>query len=143
MKKARLACVGLLSVVMLSSCSAVAPVKVAMGDQCFRCRRPILSERVATESIDTNGFVSKFRGPGCMAKYLVAHPDQKATLFVTDFATGKMVPPEAAFYVREVVDRNTGETDYRAYRDQAEANHAAAELQAKYVRWNEVLDKAH
>jgi hypothetical protein len=96
MKNARSA-FGVLSVVILTSCSSVAPVKIAMGDQCFRCRRTILNERVATESIDTNGFVSKFRGPGCMAKYIVSHPDQKATLFVTDFTTGKMAAPDAAF----------------------------------------------
>jgi copper chaperone NosL len=142
MKNARSA-VGLLAVVMLTSCSTVAPVKIAMGDQCFRCRRTILSERVAAESIDTNGFVSKFRGPGCMATYIAAHRDQKATLFVTDFATGKMVAPDVAFYVPEIVDRNTGETDYRAFRDQADANRAASELKATYVRWTDVLDTAH
>jgi hypothetical protein len=142
MTAARTACLGLVSVVMLS-CSSVAPVKIAAGDQCFRCRRPIRSERVAAESIDTNGFVSKFRGPGCMAKYVAAHPEQKASLFVTDYTSGKFVAPDTAFYVREVVDVNTGETDYRAFRDQGEANRAASELHAQYVRWNDVLAQAH
>jgi copper chaperone NosL len=142
MNTARIACLGLASVLMLS-CSSVAPVKVAVGDQCFRCRRTIFNERVAAETIATNGFVSKYRGPGCMAKYLVAHPDEKATIYVTDYTTGKMIPFDTAFYVKEVVDRNTGETDYRAYKEQAHANLAAAELHAQYVRWNDVLAEAH
>lgn len=142
MNAMKTACAGLLSLTLVS-CGAVMPVKVAMGDQCFRCRRTIINERVATETIDTNGFVSKFRGPGCMAKYLTTHPDQKATVFVTDYASGKMVAPDTAFYVAEVVDRNTNETDYRAYRNQADANTAASELNTTYVRWTDVLDKAH
>jgi hypothetical protein len=142
MNAARMACLGAVSLVMLS-CSSVAPVKVAVGDQCFRCRRTIFNERVAAETIDTNGFVSKYRGPGCMAKYLVGHPDQKATIYVTDYSTGKMFAHDTAFYVPEVVDRNTGETDYRAYREQSAANKAAAELHTQYVRWGEVLEQAH
>lgn len=142
MNAARMAIFGVVSLAMLS-CSSVAPVKIAVGDQCFRCRRTIFNERVATETIATNGFVSKYRGPGCMAKYLVAHPDEKATIFVTDYSTGKMIPHDVAFYVKEVVDRNTGETDYRAYKEQTQANLAASELKTQYVRWAEVLEQAH
>jgi len=142
MMRVRTGSIGLLSVFLLS-CSSVAPVKIALGDQCFRCRRPIHNERVATETIDTNGFVSKYRGPACMAKYLVSHPDQKATVYVTDYATGKFIAPDVAFYVPEVTDTNTGELEYRAYKAQTDANQAAAQLKAKYVRWNDVLDRAH
>ena len=142
MNAARMACLGVVSLVLLS-CSSVAPVKVSVGDQCFRCRRTIFNERVATETIASNGFVSKYRGPGCMAKYLVAHPDEKATVYVTDYPTGKMIPHDVAFYVPEIVDPNTGETDYRAYREQALANVAASELHTQYMRWNDVLGKAN
>jgi len=94
--------------VVLLACSSVAPIKVAAGDQCFRCRRYISNERVAAETIDSNRFVSKFRGPGCMAKYLVSHPDQRPIIFVTDYTSGRMITPERAFYVSELVDRKTG-----------------------------------
>jgi hypothetical protein len=142
MNTARIACLGVASVLMLS-CSSVSPVKIAVGDQCFRCRRTIFNERVAAETIDTNGFVSKYRGPGCMAKYLVSHPDQKSTIYVTDYSTGKFIQNDVAFYVKEVVDRNTGETDFRAYKEQALANLAASELKTQYVRWADVLEQAH
>jgi hypothetical protein len=45
--------------------------------------------------------------------------------------------------VPEVVDRNTGETDYRAFRQQADADRAASELNATWVRWTDVLGKAN
>ena len=141
MNAARTVCLGLLSVAVLS-CSSVAPLKVTAGDQCFRCRRSILNERVATETIDSNRFVSKFRGPGCMAKYLVAHADQTPTIFVTDYTTGRMIAPERAFYVTELVDRNTGETEYRAYRLQEDADAFAAQAHATPINWDTVLEKA-
>ncbi|MBW8866174.1 MAG: hypothetical protein JF610_02415 [Acidobacteria bacterium] len=125
------------------ACSSVAPMKIAAGDQCFRCRRYISEERVATEAIDANRFVAKFRGPGCMAKYLVNHPDEKSTLYVTDFSTGKMMTPDAGFYVSEVVDRNTNETDYRAYRVKAEADAYAAQVHTTPIGWDAVLAQAH
>jgi len=128
--------------VALTSCSSVAPVKVSAGDQCFRCRRSIMDERLAGETIDANGFVSKFRAPGCMAKYLAAHPSETGTVFVTDYATGKMMNPDAALFVPVVVDRNTGEHEYRAYRLRPDANVAAGELGAAPVDWKTVLEKA-
>jgi hypothetical protein len=142
MNRIRTVCVALSSVAVLS-CS-VAPVKVVTGDQCFRCRRPILNERLAAETISGEGarFVAKFRGPGCMAKYLVEHPDAKAVVYVTDYASGRMIPPAGAFYVSQIVERNTGEIEYRAYGHQADAQSAAAELNSAPLSWNEVLDKA-
>jgi hypothetical protein len=141
MNRAHTAGLGLISIVMLS-CTSIAPVKVHAGDQCFRCRRSILDERVATETIDANRFVSKFRGPGCMAKYLVWHADEKPVIFVTDYVSGRMTSPDRAFYVPVVVDRNTGESDYRAFRDEAAAATAAADLHTTPLTWDAVLDKA-
>jgi hypothetical protein len=141
MKTVQTACLGFATLAMLS-CSTIAPVKITAGDQCFRCRRYISDERVATETIDSNRFVSKFRGPGCMAKYLVIHPDDISTAFVTDYTTGRMIAPNGAFYVSEVVDRKNGETDYRAYKVKTEADAYAALSHASPITWDEVLDKA-
>lgn len=143
MNRVRTVCLALSSVAVLS-CSSVAPVKVVTGDQCFRCRRPIVNQRFAAETIagDRARFVSKFRGPGCMAKYLVEHPDEKAVIYVTDHASGRMIGPAAAFFVPEIVDRSTGETEYRAYGQEADAQTAAAELHTTPLSWDAVLDKA-
>ena len=142
MTAARTAWLGLLTLVTLS-CASAAPVKVTSGDQCFRCKRIIHDERLAAESIDANMFVAKFRGPGCMAKYIVAHPDPKATVFVTDYSTGTMIASRDAFYVPVVVDRMTNETDYRAYARRPEAQAAAFERRTQMVRWDVVLARAN
>jgi len=133
---------GGLIVLPLASCGSVAPVKVTAGDQCYRCRRAIADERFAAEIV-AGTFVEKFRAPGCMAKYIVEHPDDRGTVFVTDYTTGKMVAPEDAFFVPLTVNANTGERDYRAYgrRDRAEA--AAAELGTGAVRWTTVVDRSN
>jgi hypothetical protein len=141
MNSVRTACLGLATLATIS-CSAIAPVRITAGDQCFRCRRYISDVRTAAETIDSNRFVSKFRGPGCMAKYLASHPDEKSTVYVTDFTTGKLIAPAAAFYVAEVVDRKTGETDYRAYHAKAEADADAAQTHATPITWDTVLEKA-
>ena len=77
-----------------------------------------------------------------MAKYLVAHPDQQPTVFVTDYSTGRMMAPQQAFYVSELVDRNTGEREYRAYRQQADAQAFGAETRTVPIAWDEVLERA-
>ena len=141
MKLAPIACLGFATLVTVS-CSSVSPVKVEAGEQCYRCRRSITNERVAGEAVFGPQFVAKFRGPGCMAKYLVSHPDEKPALFVTDYSSGKMIAPERAFYVSELVDRNTGETDYRAYSQQTDAAAFAAETHATPIAWNAVLEQA-
>jgi hypothetical protein len=127
--------------ILALSCSSIAPVRVAAGDQCFRCRRTIVNAQVAGEILN-GGLATKYRGPGCLAKYLAAHPDETGALFVTDYASGRMIPPALAAYVPVVVDANTGETDYRAYSVKADADVAARELHTATVGWGSVLEQA-
>ena len=141
MRNASIAMLGLASLVLMSCTATIAPVKINAGDQCFRCRRIIEDTRLATEQIQ-GGFTSKYRAPGCMAKYLVGHPDEGGTLFVTDYATGKMIPPAQAIFVPVLLDSITGESDYRAYKDSADASAAAHELATTLVDWQTVLDRA-
>lgn len=140
MRTARLVLLGAASL-LVASCSAIAPVRINAGDQCFRCKRIISDTRLAAEQIQ-GGLTSKYRAPGCMAKYLVAHPDEGGTLFVTDYVTGKMIPPAEAVFVPVLLDRNTGEADYQAYKTGADASAAAQELATPPVDWQTVLDRA-
>jgi hypothetical protein len=123
----------------LMSCTSIAPMKVNAGDQCFRCRRTIQDARLAGETINDNGFVSKFRAPGCMAKYLVSHPDERGAIYVTDYASGKMVDPDSAWFVPVLLNRDTGERDFRAYRHDTAAMAAALEAHTAPVRWSVVI----
>jgi len=124
------------------SCSSVRPIAIHDGDQCFRCRRPIVERATAAELMDGSSFGSKFRAPGCMAKYLADHPNETGTTFVTDYATGKWMRPDQALFVPVVVNRNTGESDYHAFLNKADADAAAAESHTVPVDWKTVLEKA-
>jgi hypothetical protein len=124
------------------SCASVSPVAVNAGDQCFRCRRPIVERALATELIDGGRMATKFRAPGCMAKYLADHPEETGTIFVTDYVTGKWIRPERAQFVPVLLNRDTGESDYRAFFNKADADAAAAELHAAPVDWHTVMERA-
>lgn len=124
------------------SCGSVRPVAVHDGDQCFRCRRPIVEKAMAAELMDGNRFASKFRSSGCMAKYLADHPGETGTMFVTDYVTSKLVRTEGVLFVPVLLNRDTGERDYRAYLQKADADAAAAELHSVPIDWKTVLEKA-
>jgi hypothetical protein len=123
------------------SCSSVQPVAIHEGDQCFRCRRSIAERATAAELMDGT-FPSKFRAPGCMAKYLADHPGETGTTFVTDYATGKWVRSERALFVPVVVNRGTGESDYHAFLNKADADAAAAASHTVPIDWKTVIEKA-
>jgi hypothetical protein len=124
------------------SCSSIRPVAINPGDQCFRCRRPIVETAMATELLDGNRMATKFRAPGCMAKYLAAHPEENGTVLVTDYPTGKWIRPEHAMFVPVVMNRDTGESDYRAFFNKSDADAAAAALHSVPVDWTAVKEKA-
>jgi hypothetical protein len=86
--------------------------------------------------------VTKFKTPGCLAKYLAEHPTETGTIFVTDYSTGKMMGPDRAVFVPVLLNSNTGERDYRAYQLADEANAAALDAHSVSVDWNSVVKKA-
>jgi hypothetical protein len=131
-----------IGVLLVLSYSSVHPVAVQAGDQCFRCRRPIVETAMAAELLDGNRLASKFRAPGCLAKYLANHPEETGTVFVTDYVTGKWIRPEQAQFVPVVVNRDTGESDYRAFYKRADADAAALEFHAVPIDWKTVLANA-
>jgi hypothetical protein len=122
------------------SCTSAAPIKINQGDLCFRCQRSITDTRLAAQQ--TAHFYEKFRAPGCMAKYLVNNPGDRGAILVTDYATGKTINPEKAFFVRFIVDDRTGERDYRAYMNKNDADAFAAEAHTTPVDWKAVLHEA-
>jgi hypothetical protein len=132
----------LVVVFAIIGCRTNAPETIAAGENCFRCRRVIVDARLAAEML--NGRLpTKYRSPGCVARYVKAHQDEAMTLWVTDYPTGIMVRAERAWYVPILLNDRTGERDYRAYgrRDRAEA--AAEELGTGAVRWRTVVDHAN
>jgi len=126
--------------ILAVSCAGIRPVKIAEGDQCFRCKRVIADARLGAETIGSSGLVSKFKAPGCMATYLASHPPGDDSIWVTDYTTGKMIPPSRAKFVPVVVNRDTGERDFRAYLDTRQADVAAVDLHTAPTNWEGVLE---
>lgn len=122
-----------------ASCGGIKPLEVNAGDLCYRCRRVILEPRMAAEMIDPSSLAFKFRTTGCLAKYLNDHPNEKGTLFVTDFPSGRMMGPELATFVPMIVDENTNERDYRAFLRKSEADAFAKTTKTTPVDWKTVL----
>ena len=124
-------------------CSSYTPVPVASGEICFRCAKSIVDSRMAGEVIDTKGRAFKFRTAGCMAKYLKVNAKDAAAVFVTDYASGRLVKPTAVTFVPVVVTEGyTKTTDYLAFSSTAAAKEAAARERSTLVEWKQVLEAA-
>jgi hypothetical protein len=131
-----------IGVLLVLSYTTVRPVAVQPGDQCFRCRRPIVETAMAAELMNGNRMASKFRAPGCLAKYVADHPEETGLVFVTDYPTGKWIRSEQARFVRVVVNHDTGESDYRAFFRKADADAAALALHTTPIDWKTVVSRA-
>jgi hypothetical protein len=139
---ATLAWVFFASTVFLAVSCQRAPESIAEGEICQRCRRVITEDRLAGEIL-TPDVPLKYKAPLCMARFVVSTPlSDRARVFVTDFATGAMIPAATAWYVPIVVNARTGEAEYRAYRFHQTADEAAGELGVRTVRWDSVLAHA-
>ena len=129
----------ILVVFAVVGCRTIRPETIAAGETCFRCRHAITDARLGAEMI--NGTLpTKYKGPRCMARYLKAHPDPDAQLFVTDYNTGAMFDPERAWFVPAKVNDRTGSWEYRAFQSRKAAEIAADDLGTKTLRWDALLD---
>ena len=128
---------------LMTACSSMPPVPIAVGDVCFRCRRVIADTAMAAEIIDHEGRAYKFRTTGCMAKFLKANPTDVAVVYVTDFRTRKMVEADSAVFVPTViVEGYKKTTDYMAFRNDDAARDAAARENSTPTDWKSVLASA-
>jgi hypothetical protein len=103
---------------VIVGCSSVAPVSVRVGDVCESCRRPIQDVKIAAEVVPPAGQLPlKFRTVSCMARYLHEHSDTQGEVFVTDYATNRLIQARSAVFVKSEIDPNTKELDYFAFGD--------------------------
>jgi hypothetical protein len=131
----------LLVVFAVVGCRSLRPETIAAGETCFRCRHVIADARLGAEML--NGpLPTKYRGPNCLARYLKAHPDPHAQLFVTDYNSGALFDPARAWLVPVITNDRTGARDYRAYQARSAADAAARELHTSAVRWTTVMEQA-
>jgi hypothetical protein len=130
------------AVFTIIGCRTNAPETIAAGENCFRCRRVIVDARLAAEMLNQR-VPTKYRSPGCLARYVKGHPKEPMTVWVTDYPTGIMVRAERAWYVPVLLNDRTGEWDYRAFGRGDRAEAAANELGTGAVRWSVVVDRAN
>lgn len=124
------------------ACSAAESIPIRSGTPCFRCGRPIEDVRLAAEVINEHNLPYMFRTPGCMAKYLIAHPEEKhRAVFVTDSTTGRLVRVESALFVRATINDRTNERDYVAFRQVPDAMAFANKQGGTPIDWPRVLSQ--
>src|SRR5689334_8152895 len=86
---------------------AAPPDTIGEGEVCYRFHRVITNARLAAEMMDRN-LPTKYKTPGCMARYVAAHPNTGSRYYVTDFSSGGLIDAEHAFFVPVVINDKTG-----------------------------------
>ena len=133
-----------LVVLAVAACASIRPVAVNAGDRCLRCKQPVSDLRLAGEIIDRMRAPFPFRTAGCMAKYVKSTPsEQIVAVFVTDFASGRMLDADDAWFVPAQLRAAIGkhlEPDYLAFRSRADAD--AARAGQPLLRWSQVVAEA-
>ncbi|MGE5358061.1 MAG: hypothetical protein ACM3NQ_03525 [Bacteroidales bacterium] len=126
----------LLALVLLAAaCGSYTPVPIQAGDICATCKQPITDVKFAAEAISPQGMVSKFRTPDCLARHIRQNPTDIAAKWVTDYATGRMIRPEGATYVRAVLNENTNERAYAAFGNVKDAVEFGKTAMSSPVDW--------
>jgi hypothetical protein len=134
----------LMAGVVIAACSGMQPIRISAGDVCARCTKVISVPRTAAEAIDRDGHAFKFRTAGCMAKFLKAYPtSQFPDVFVTDYATSRLVKVSAAKFVPTMMGEGPDRgMDYVAYYTEEGAADAARRANTAPVEWERVLADA-
>jgi hypothetical protein len=140
MKRTALALV----VLLVAGCSSLPPAPIAVGDTCTRCSRTIRNTRLATEIVDSGGLAWKFRTAECMAKYIAQRKPDAAVIYVTDYASGRLVKASAVSFVPSmlVVDGKDKTREYVAYYNSKSAQDAAAREKTTPIDWDQLLELA-
>lgn len=128
--------------IVLTGCSAVHPAQVRAGDVCVRCKRTITQPKLGVRLITTDGQISTFRTPECLAKYLKTHSREAKEVYVTDYPSGEMIPASRATFVRAKIDEKTGERDFYAFGNVNDAAKLAKDVTGMVVDWSAIREMA-
>jgi hypothetical protein len=132
-----------LVVLLATGCSSPPPAPIAVGDLCTRCSRTIRLTRLAGEFVDSEGRAFKFRTAECMAKYLAEKKPDAKVVYVTDYATGRLVKAHAVTFVPSmIVDGKDRSIEYVAYYNNQAARAAAEREKTAPVEWDKLLETA-
>ena len=123
----------------LAGCSSYEPAGVRAGDVCFRCARVVSDAKLGVQMLRTNGQLSTFRTPACLATYLRDNEKvQVKTIYVTDYESGEMFPVASAKFVRVTIDPRSRERDFYAFKSSSAAARFAAAQYSSVVDWSAI-----
>ena len=130
-----------LLVTLLMGCQTrlVMPLAIAPEDVCSYCKMSISEKRYAAQCIDRDGEAFKFDDLTCM---IASNKESNIVgRFVMDFAAKQWVRAEDAIYVQsdEINAPMGGGTI--AFRDESNAQLAAATYHGKLLRFDEVFSR--
>jgi hypothetical protein len=128
-------------VLLVSACSSVSPVPIRAGDVCYRCRQSISDVKLAGEAIAATGQVMKFKTVRCLAQHLMDDTAPMTGVFVTDYASGRLVHTNVATFVQADVasDNTTGRRDFVAFTDVSAAIVFGEQHATRPVDWARVM----
>lgn len=133
---------GMTTLVGFASCQnkTIEPVAIEANDMCAFCRMSISEKRYAAELIDRDGEAFKFDDIGCLANFTKQKKNDgsiRAT-FVMDFERREWLKAEEAFYVRSSEFRTPMSGGIVAFKDEANAQAAAAKYLGTVLPFTEL-----
>jgi hypothetical protein len=134
----RHAVVGIVLGLALTACSATQPVAIRSGETCYGCDRTITDTSFGAQLVRPSGETSTFRTPGCLARHLRDHPESVKAIYVTDYASGKLIPVSGALFVPARGEDSMGERGFYAFRSLAAATSRAEEEFSSVIDWAKV-----
>ena len=133
---------GIATLVGLASCQTktIEPVAIEANDMCSFCRMSISERRYAAELIDNDGQAFKFDDIGCMANFMKQKKNDGAMrgIFVMDFERRDWLRAADSFYVRSSALKTPMNGGVVAFKNESDAQAAAAKYQGTMLRFAEV-----
>ncbi|HLG16245.1 MAG TPA: nitrous oxide reductase accessory protein NosL [Blastocatellia bacterium] len=119
------------------------PVVIDKDDMCSFCRMAISEKRYAAEVIDNDGQAFKFDDITCMTSYanFDGRREKLAAYFVIDFNAPEWIKAEEAHYVKSLQFRTPMSGGIVAFKDQTEAEEAAARFQGTALTFDQLTRK--
>ena len=133
---------GIAALSVLTSCQrrGLEPVAIEVNDMCSFCRMSISEKRYAAELIDSDEQAFKFDDIGCMVNFIKQKRNNASTqaIFVMDYERREWLPAESATYVRSSEFKTPMNGSIVAFKDQSNAQAAAAKYHGTMLQFAEV-----
>ncbi len=118
---------------ILAACAQSGPQEIAVGkDQCDNCKMTITDPKYATQLITEKGRAYKFDDVSCLKDYENSNAEStvNATTYAADFPSGEFNETSTLTFIKGGLIKSPMGGNSQAFKDKAEAEKAAIELEA-------------